>query len=233
MTILATQLFEESTDGVTVTSALLGGSPWSYLGGAGTDAVFSSAAAIHGSYAMRIADMDHQHAAKYDHGSAIASYCNSFYFRLDTLPTANSYLGQVNDNSNTKICDWRINPTTGFIVLRNNASLAVYTSGVGLSASTVYRAEHLVTASAQELKIFVGENTSALIDSGSQATGTTNTGRYSYCGLVAVGATTGELDVDTWQIADTWTGPYVTFTPYHVQIKQAGGSWAPAVINIL
>lgn len=209
MTLISIQTFENGTNGSNLTNTLLNANAtgWS-LGSGGQSGVYSTAAATHGSLGVDYTSLTTFGYSVFDNGSTIPIMLLSCYFEFPTaMPTINEYVNSVGITSGANNADWRVN-TAGTVTIRN-ASVAAATSVPTLTTGTVYRAEWLVNSSTstQELKIFVGESTTALIDiSGTYTAGAPEFARF---GIITASSAT-EMYIDTLRVADTWIGPYVT-----------------------
>lgn len=209
MTVISTQTFENGTNGSNLTNTLLGANAagWT-LGAGGQSGVYSTTAVTHGSLGVDYASGATFGTCSFDNGSTIAVMCLSMYFQFPTaMPTSLFYLNSIGITSGVDNADWRVN-TTGTVTIRNN-SIATATSVPTLTTGTVYRVEWLLnsTTSTQELKIFVGESTTALID----ISGTYTAGPLEFARFGVIGASSAtELYMDTLRVADAFPGPFVT-----------------------
>lgn len=234
MTLISQELFDGGTTGASISES----GSWSYqLGAGGTAATYQTIAAAHGAEGMRITDVTVFNNVRYDNTTAIPTMVNSFYFQLAVVPSANCYLGALLDGSNTKTADWRVNPDLT-VTLRDGID-AVAKSNPVLQQGKFYRAEwkgNSGTGANQELKIFIGEDTTPLIDLSGPITATGH--RYAKVGNVAaVAGGVATLYIDTIRIGTDFVGPFGTppsgggAGTYVGEYLKTGGVWQNAVID--
>ncbi len=210
MTVDSTLDFNAVSEGATVPTT----GSWTTNG---TAPVALVAATLHGTRGARWASTSSAGRIQYDYGSiqTARAVANTFYFNIRTMSTAAMYLGSILSATTSAVvqADWRVN-TNMTVTLRNNTTpsgtpslIAVQVSSATLSANTWYRCEWKVSqvTGAQELRIYVGENTAPLM---------TLTGTYSgnATRVAAVGPYTvaagGAIDVDTLRTATDFTGAF-------------------------
>lgn len=181
--------------------------PWSTVGVVPT---IKTAAAKHGARGIQWASTATAGRVQYDFGSALSvALFMSSYFRITTLATVNLYLGNVSSaaTAGTVQADWRVNPTTSTVSLRNSTT-AVGTSSAALSVNTWYRSEWKVdpATSTQELRIYLGEATTTLLTLTGAYGGAANTRVPSFGPNTA--AAGGAVDMDTLRLAADWPGAF-------------------------
>lgn len=204
MTVDATLDFNAISEGATVAPS----APWTTNGVAPVALV---AATLHGTRGARWASTAAPGRIQYDYTAAqtARAVVGSYYFNIRTMSTASMYLGAILSapTGGTAQADWRVN--TNMTVTLRNGTIAVQVSGVALSTATWYRAEWKVSevTGTQELRVYLGENTSPLF------TLSGNYGGVAATRVVAFGpyaaAAGGAVDIDTLRPADDFTGAFV------------------------
>lgn len=211
MTVDSTYDFNALSEGATVGTS----GSWTTNG---TAPVALAAAADHGARGARWASTGVAGRVQYDYTTAqtARAVVSSFYFNIRTMSTAAMYVGAVYSTPTGGVsqADWRVN-TNMTVTLRNNTAptgtpslSAVQVSTATLSTNTWYRCEWKVSqvTGAQELRIYVGENTAPLMTLTGTYSG--NATRVASVGPYAAAAG-GALDVDTLRTADDFTGAFV------------------------
>lgn len=198
-------LFDSMTDGSPVS---LSGN-WGLAPG-GVVPVASSAAAIHGALGCRWASTASYGRIDYTYpgGPFTTARVLSFYFNVRTFSTSNHYIAATQDNHTSAQTqgDWRINLARTVSI--RNGTTAVKTSTVTLNTGQPYHAQWKIdpVAHTQELRIFDGESSTALMALPGAYSSTTT-------GIMAFGpyaaAPGGAIDYDTVRIADDWLDPEV------------------------
>lgn len=209
MTLLTTLTFNTETEGEAFPASL--SSPWSHNTQAGeTPATYTTAAALHSTRGVAWSDVSHYQNAQYDNATGIASMCNSFYFRLTTMPGAILYIGEIYDTTNARIAYLRINAAAAGVstMAVTNVNTATATTTGTVAVNTWYRVEHLVSGTTQELKVFLGDSATPI--AGMDVTGVANGNscRYAGFGVMAASAAGGAIEIDYVRVADSFTGPF-------------------------
>lgn len=146
--------------------------------------------------------------------TAAATVYYRFYLYLETLPTSNTSIFQLRNNT-TVAADIRLN-TTGAIAFRNSSQTAVATS-TAWSAGQFIRVEGMVNSSSQQQgKVFAGSNvngTTADYDSGVVTATNTNTMNNFTLGFVTTPGGASIIHWDNILMQDSgFPGPVVTTT---------------------
>lgn len=211
MTILSTLIFNTQTEGQSFIGSMT--SPWSNVTQSGeTPATYTTVAAEHSTRGIQFTDVSHYQNALYTNPlGGITSMCNSFYFKVTTLPGAVLYIGEIYDTTNTRIAYLRLNAASGGACTMSVTNGSTVTGGATTGtvvANTWYRVEHLVNGTVQEFKVFLGDSTTPI--SGMDITGVANGNscQYAAFGVMAASTAGGAIDFDYVRVADTWTGPF-------------------------
>ena len=203
MATLDTLLFDALAESEVITTAALGGN-WVFYTSSTPAPTATSGSALHGARGMSIVTATgparvNWHIAAPSTATTVAS----MYFKIDTMPTTgNVYLGEFREGSITR-SDWRLQ-TNGTVAIRD-VNVKVAESTTALVAGTWYRSEWMVGPTTQELRIYEGESTTALIAISGAVTN--NSHDDIGCGVTAA-PNSISISVDTIRIGDDWLGPY-------------------------
>lgn len=198
MTIDLTEDFEGSTSGTAISTS---NTAFTSVTGSGVQ-TFDNAQVMHGALSMKAEGSGSTGYSTKTYAARNTTYIR-MYFRLNALPASNVFPVALNSTSTTR-AQLRI-ANDGAISLRNGTT-AVYTMSNLLSAGVWYRLEWLVSnGTGQQLRIYLGDNASALEDSGTQ---TYNTGTHdrALVGVTSSAAFTAWYD-DVEIRDDDWPGP--------------------------
>lgn len=202
MAVLATQTFDTIPNGDPVTTAALGGTPWSSWF-TNTTPTAQSGAAMHGARGVRVINADGPCRVAWDEEQTTATRVASHYFRLDNTVSSNVMMGHLNDGEITR-GGWRINPDLTVTIRDGQVAVGGGPSVYALSQGVIYRAEWKTATTGQELRIYEGESTVPVVTLIGALTSNQHT-------TIAVGITAQpngqSLSFDTVRIGDDWVGP--------------------------